>query len=412
MTEPLQQPDGGRAEAAGEPVQPDQVEQQIRFALTDLTSRNAAHPFEELCRHFARARLVSNVLPATGPVSSGGDQGRDFETFRTFLREELGPHGAFLGLVSDGPVAFACTLQQGDVAGKLRSDVTKILSTGTEVAFVYAFCTAPIPVAKRHKLQGEVRDEHGVDIEVFDQHALASQLANADLFWLAVKYLSLPASLAPSRDSHPGASQPAWYVDDLERWHERGVPRPLLPDVLDIRDGLRHATFDRETRTDLPFWLGLMRAAIVDEAGLAVRQRARYEVAVTTIQGTRELRSADPEVRAFMTDVLDGEDDPAHFEDAVVLLSFATTATLYGRTSISPEELVEWLTALRARVREGLLDDPPPTQQARLLQVRGQLGYSMTRAPLRPPSSPWNFPMLRIWSTSMGPTARLHLQRL
>ncbi len=393
MTEPQQQPDKGRAEETGKPVpQPDQIEQQIRFALTDLTSRNAAHPFEELCRHFAQARLVSNVLPATGPVSSGGDQGRDFETFRTFLREELGPHGAFLGLVSDGPVAFACTLQQDDVAGKLRSDVTKILSTGTEVAFVYAFCTAPMPVAKRHKLQGEIRDKHGVDIEIFDQHALAAQLAKPDLFWLAAKYLSLPASLAPSRDSHPGASQPAWYVDDLERWHERGVPRPLLPDVLDIRDGLRHATFDRKSRADLPFWLGLMRAAIVDGAGLDVRQRARYEVAVTTIQGTRDLRSADPEVRAFMADVLDGEDDPAHFEDAVVLLSFATTAALYGRTSISPEELVEWLTALRARVREELLDDPPPTRQARLLQVRGQLGLLHDPNTITPPEQSMELP--------------------
>jgi len=394
MAEPPQKPNEGRINEAGSqpPTMPDQVELQIRFGLTDLTSRNAAHPFEELCRHFAQARLVSNVLPATGPVSSGGDQGRDFETFRTFLRQELGPHGAFLGLVADGPVAFACTLQQDNVATKVRSDIKKILSSGTEVTFVYTFCTGPMPVATRHQLQGEIKDEHGVEAEIFDQHALAAQLACPDLFWLAAKYLSLPASLAPRRDGPLETSQPAWYADDLERWRERGGPRPLLPDVLDIRDGLRHATFDRQTRADLPFWLGLMRAALVEGAGFDIRQRARYEVAVATIRGTRELRNADPEVRAYMTDALEGEDDPAHLEDAVVLLSYTSTAALYGRTSVTPEELTDWLAGLCARVREGLEDDPPPTRRARLLQVRGQLGLLHDPSTVTEPEQPMELP--------------------
>ena len=63
----------------------DQVISQIRFQLEQLSAKNAHHDFEHLCRHLARAKICGNIIPATGPVSAGGDQGRDFETFRTYL---------------------------------------------------------------------------------------------------------------------------------------------------------------------------------------------------------------------------------------------------------------------------------------------------------------------------------------
>ena len=37
---------------------------------------------EQLCFQLARRRIYANVIPATGPVSAGGDQGKDFETYR------------------------------------------------------------------------------------------------------------------------------------------------------------------------------------------------------------------------------------------------------------------------------------------------------------------------------------------
>ena len=98
---------------------PSEVEAQVRFALSQLPVQNAHHEFEHICRYLVQQFICSNVLPATGPVSAGGDQGRDFETFRSYLREELGPHGAFLGLVSEGAIAFVCTTQADDVLGKL-----------------------------------------------------------------------------------------------------------------------------------------------------------------------------------------------------------------------------------------------------------------------------------------------------
>lgn len=71
-----------------------ELTRQIRFALDQLLPQNGHHQFEHFSRAFTAKKICSNVLPATGPVSAGGDQGRDFETFRTHLRGELGPDGA------------------------------------------------------------------------------------------------------------------------------------------------------------------------------------------------------------------------------------------------------------------------------------------------------------------------------
>jgi hypothetical protein len=112
----------------------DQLIGQIRFQLSGLSARSGHHEFEEACRHLAHARIAANILPATGPVSAGGDQGRDFETFHSYLAETLGDRGWFAGMVSAGPIAALCTLQTGAVAGKVRNDVAKICGAGTAPA--------------------------------------------------------------------------------------------------------------------------------------------------------------------------------------------------------------------------------------------------------------------------------------
>lgn len=67
---------------------PVEAERYIRFQLEHLTARNEHHTFEEICYRIAKRRLSSNLLPATGPVSAGGDQGRDAETYYTRLPQE------------------------------------------------------------------------------------------------------------------------------------------------------------------------------------------------------------------------------------------------------------------------------------------------------------------------------------
>ena len=183
-----------------------QAASQIRFALSQLPAHNAHHVFEDICRHLTTQFICSNVLPATGPVSAGGDQGRDFETFRSYLRNELGlPHGGFLGLVSDGTIAFVCTTQAEDIAAKVAHDIEKICASGHPVHEVKAFSLASLPVAARHKLESETQQNHEIRLEFFDAEAIEVK-AFSDLlagrpqgFWIAgaEQFLALPAELGP-----------------------------------------------------------------------------------------------------------------------------------------------------------------------------------------------------------------------
>jgi hypothetical protein len=342
--------------------------------MSELGSSNGHHRFEDLCRKFAQVRLAPNILPATGPVGVGGDQGRDFETFRTYMSEELGPYGGFAARLKEGAVAFICTTQQDELVGKLRGDVAKIVASGTTVSTIYALLSSPLPVAKRHQIQAEVREKHGTELEILDGLALAEALADREVFWIAEEYLSIPADFRPEA-SEDEDELPHWYRDRRERWRRRGVVDASPGELSAVTDGLRHATFAPDARVDLTFWLDLVRPLALSPDGECppeIRQRARYEVAVAEIRGGGSLRPADEIARAFLQQAVD-EEDPAVLEDAAGLLSYAGTAVSIGHSALSLEELADANEALRSRIAELLDGDPPPTRRARLLQTLGHL---------------------------------------
>ena len=102
---------------------PTQLVAQIRFALETLSETNDHHAFERICLALARRRIVSNLLPATGPVSAGGDQGRDAESHWTDLSNKEAASW-FTALASTDGVALACTIQKSDVQVPSRNSVT------------------------------------------------------------------------------------------------------------------------------------------------------------------------------------------------------------------------------------------------------------------------------------------------
>jgi WD40 repeat protein len=168
---------------------PTQRAQLIRVSLEKLGETNGHHEFERLCVGLARQRVASNLIPATGPVGAGGDQGRDAESHWT--------DGATATIV------IACTVQRGGVPGKIRRDLAKICARSDGVRRVVYFTVAAVTVSQRHELQDEARDRHGVALDIWDARAIAEHLGDPDLFHLAVDFLHLPAALAgpPPRKS-------------------------------------------------------------------------------------------------------------------------------------------------------------------------------------------------------------------
>ena len=351
---------------------PAEVEGQIRFALTLLPDHNAHHEFEHICRYLSQQFICSNVLPATGPVSAGGDQGRDFETFRTYLREELGPHGAFLGLVSDGTIAFVCTTQTNDLPGKLRQDIKTVCASGHPVHEIRAFTLEPIPVAKRHQLGTETWETYKVRLECHDAESIANLLARPRGFWIAERFLSIPAEIRPEPAAVNGGLT-AEYIDQRRRWREKSSSEPTLGDLVDLKTGLREAVFCQEARGDLPFWIGLIRQLLaIPELPAYIQQRARYELVVATLRGTNDFRPVDDVARAYLDESLN-ESDPARLEDASALLLYANTAVRVGLTSLTPTEIRYWNDQLTRRIQE-LVKHETPHRRARLLFALGHLG--------------------------------------
>ena len=355
---------------------PSEVEAQVRFALSRLPARNANHEFEHICRNLAQQFICSHVLPATGPVSAGGDQGRDFETFRTYLREELGPHGAFLGLVSDGTIAFVCTTQASDVPSKLRQDIDKVCASGHPVHEIRAFTLESVPVGIRHKLQSETQESYGVRLECHDAESIANLLARQQGFWIAEQFLSIPAELRPEVPDIDGDLS-AEYVERRCRWRAKGSPNPTLGDFIDLKAGLRNAIYQQEARGDFPFWLGLLRRLLASpELPANIRQRARYELVVVTFRVTHDFRPVDEVARAYLDESLN-ESEPARLEDASTLLSYANSAVRARVTSFEPAELIDWNNRLTRRIQD-LVDDSTPHSRASLLFALGYLGMHPT----------------------------------
>jgi len=231
----------------------------IRLALGTLAADNAHHQFEHLCRHLAKRRIASNVLPATGPVSADGDQGRDFETFRTYLAQELPIALGFLALASSDVVVFACTIQKDKLRGKFEDDINSICTQGTHVDRIYIFAAASVTTALRHDLQEWAAREHRVVVEIVDGGGLAEWLAEPDLYWIAQEYLHLPAELAPQAEQAAEPDRlPAWYAELRAYWHEPSRQPATLGDLFDLRQGLQHATRPGPARADLAGWLTLM----------------------------------------------------------------------------------------------------------------------------------------------------------
>lgn len=348
---------------------PPQITQQIRFALETLGESNGHHEFEKLCFAFGRRRISLNLLPATGPVSSGGDQGRDSESFWSNLPEELPHSSVHLARISTQSVAVACTIQKSDVASKVRSDLKSITRQGTRIDRVLFFAVAPVPVSTRHTLIKEAKEKYSVELEIFDGVALADQLSEPDLYWIAAEYLKLPLSLAPEATDDETAL-PAWYLRDREIWRARKEPGQTLGDFVSLKRILRHATFHDDARLDVGEWIAKMRDFIHDGCRPDIRMRSQYEIAVATLRGTGTLHPADALFADFFLQISEiSTKDLGLLEDAVVLLLYGYGARIRGNTEIKMQELDSWYEQLRALVRSELAESPHPNAKASLLAM-------------------------------------------
>ncbi|MFF4241470.1 hypothetical protein ACFYYL_36880 [Actinomadura geliboluensis] len=368
---------------------PTELARLIHFALSELGSENGHHEFEHLCRELARARMVSNILPATGPVAGGGDQGRDFETFRTYLAGSLRFSKGFIGLASQDTVAFACTLQQDDLSSKIKKDVASVCTQGTPVQQIYFFCTKSVKVSVRHDMQDWAAEEYQASLTVIDGPGIAELLADHEIFWIAQTYLRIPAVLCPeSPPSEPAV--PDWYSALKDTWAPGGRHVENLGEMMQVVEGLRYATDNRGAREDLDDWLNLMEGYLPRLTDATMTQRARYEISRAMLRGTGDLRPAENHVQAYFADV-ETMTDPIALLDASSLLQYLGGASRNGESSLDPADVEIWSVELSDHVKLLLENAVLPGRRAGLLNVAARLSLRLNIGALEdtePPEQP------------------------
>jgi hypothetical protein len=353
-----------------------QVIAQIRFQLDQLSSKNAHHDFEHLCRHLARASICSNIIPATGPVSTGGDQGRDFETFKTYLDSSSIAQSVFVGKISKKPLAFPCTLQRERINSKIKSDIVIIMNSGTTIEGIHYFCVADIPISNRHNLQAWAKEQYSIDLEVYDGQAISELLANPEVFWIAEQYLEIPNEIFPRKIEGDN-----WYTKTLKTWKLEEKPMLNYAAFNEIKLATREATHSPALKVDLNFWIEALGWFKNKNFPTELQRRATYEISVAQLRGLGTLLGQEDSLRKYFS-VISSLDNPVEIEDAAVLMNYCSGASLLNKVNLKSEEISQWQNAIKQRVEEKIKMAENIGLKCSLIEIRGYL--ALTINPVHP----------------------------
>lgn len=343
-----------------------EVQSYVRFQLSQLGAKNGAHLFERLCFELARLRHVRNILPATGPVQAGGDQGRDFESYRTHLVGAGLAASTFIAMATDEVVVGAVTLEKGDTAGKIRADLKTIFASGDRPDRVIYFCEQDLPVASRHKLQAHCQGRYQTKLDIHDGQAISDQLSDPDTFWIASQFLDIPADLYPKDDVD------ADYAARRQRWvADREAPENWA-DFVEIKESLREVAHEEALLPDLGGWIEIM-GGYLEGPSQPLRQKARYEIAIAHLQGRGDLEPARSLVEAYFDGLKASAPRAVDLLDAAVLVIFAWGAVHRGATRLAAETVCAWAVAVDALVTEALASTERRGDRCTLLQARASL---------------------------------------
>jgi hypothetical protein len=336
-----------------------ELEALVRFGLDSLGETNSHHEFELLCLELARRRIATNLIPATGPVSAGGDDGADAESFWTSLA--VGPDDG-IALPTSEKVVIACTTQRRGLRSKIVADATKM--NGLEPDHVVFFLSNPMPVKQRHDAIDAASAASGARVDIWDGRAIAHELCDSDLRWIAAEFLRIPIAATAGAVAPKSAAPSPDGVADLRLG-------PTLRDLAEARSGL-HESIDRADDHSARRWLKqlewIVKTGREDVAARAIPPLVFGHGAVRqTLLGTEH------HVTRYMSFVAEWSNEGTDLEDAVSLVEAATAAAARDAGQFIEDDLERWRTDLlailkaRRKAHEG--DGYPRVLQAQLTLV-------------------------------------------
>jgi len=335
---------------------------QIKFHLAQLSSNNEHHKFEDICRHLTRLRICSNILPATGPVASGGDQGRDFESFSTYIKETSLNDSSFFKLKSDKKIVGACTTQKSGILTKIKNDIKKIVGQGDNVEIVYFFTTEAIPISKIHELQKFIREDYSLQLEVLDINAISELLAQKDIFWIANEFLNIPSEL------YPKISEDDEYNNIFNKWKESDPFN--YADFVEIKNTLRNSYSNEEYKQDLNFWMNKIKYFFENDFPQELKNQAIYEYIIANLRGKDTLIGLSSLINGYFND-LDNLKNYNEIEDRNIILYYCAEAEDRNIIEIDKSILNNWHKKLIHIVEKEIENNIVDPKKLSFLELRG-----------------------------------------
>ena len=358
------------------PPNDDELAKYVQFRLSALAEENAHHRFEELCFRVAKATVATNLIPPTGPVAAGGDQGRDFESYRV-----AGDGGAvttrFASCVKgEDTLVFCCTTLRGepaDLAAKVRGDLDTACAREPRPTVAYYYLASrTLPPATRHSLQDWAKRTHSLHLELQDQRTIAEILSERPNRWLAQHYLQVPSEML--RTSEPEPTAPAWYREARDRFADPAIRRIVTQGELALLVRcVRHAWGPLKSKADDGLWLDILSGmwgapgGFETEAGV----RAFYEMFVFLLRG-RERCGMEEHVSAYVDAVL-SLDDLALSHDIFCFASYLVGGVQHGVVKMPLSKAIEQFNRLRGWVDRHIETAPGPVVRSDLLIARGAM---------------------------------------
>ena len=231
-------------------------------------------------------------------------------------------------------------------------------------------------------------------LEVYDAQALSELLCDAEIFWIAEQYLSIPREFRPHRQNE---EDERWYEVALERWREptNFVANPA--NYHELVSAVRHATFTEDAKSDLPLWLSRLRDfQEKEECPAEFYWRAIYEIAVASLRGLGSMEGLEDEVRRYFSRVKELV-LAAELEDASVLAQYCWGAYHHNAVGLPLSEINDVGHSIQERLRDLIAASPSVTSKCMYLETLG-FNCMMFVSPSDTPSLPDLNETSRLWT--------------
>ena len=227
------------------------------------------------------------------------------------------------------------------------------------------FSNGAIPKRARYDIQQHAKKTYNIDLDIFDSEAISIWLGDAELFWIAARFLSIPSDVFPRLTSN----EVGWYREALEL--KIDAVNSTSDQFFKIRDAIRFAVAHPERHSDIPGLISKLRVFRANQF-VGIQRRAFYEEFVASLRGLEFIDDCYGDLSGYFADIGSIEDSAA-IEDATVLLGYSFGAHFRGLGNISLTDLKEWRKSVLNRIEQLLSSTASPGRRIALMDSKAML---------------------------------------